>query len=87
MNRGQRRGVFDVDEDRAFEALRLAWGEAYDIGFERQKWVATRRDGGRTGRPRPGTGLRLPGRRAGPLPAGPEARRRHREDLPGASHG
>jgi hypothetical protein len=48
MNRGQRRGVFDVDEDRAFEALRLAWGEAYDIGFERQKWVATRRDGGRT---------------------------------------
>jgi len=34
---GQRRGVLDVDEDRALAALHLAWGEAYDIGFERQK--------------------------------------------------
>jgi hypothetical protein len=45
---GLRRGVFDVDEDRALEALRLAWGDAYDIGFECGKWVATGRDGGRT---------------------------------------
>ena len=29
---GQRqRGVFDVDEDRALEALRLAWGDAYAV--------------------------------------------------------
>jgi hypothetical protein len=42
---GQRRGVFDVDEDRALEALRLAWGDAYDIGFESGKWKASRRDG------------------------------------------
>jgi hypothetical protein len=41
---GQRRGVFDVDEDRALEALRLAWGDAYDIGHEYGKWVATSRD-------------------------------------------
>ena len=44
----QRRGVFEVDEDRALEALRLAWGDAYDIGLECGKWVATGRDGGRT---------------------------------------
>jgi hypothetical protein len=25
----QRRGVFDVDEDRALEALRLSWGDVY----------------------------------------------------------
>jgi len=35
--------VFDVDEDRALEALRLAWGDAYDIGFEYGRWIATRR--------------------------------------------
>lgn len=46
---GSRRGVFDVDEDRALEALRLAWGDAYVIGFESGRWVATSRDGeGRT---------------------------------------
>jgi hypothetical protein len=46
---GQRRGVFDVDEDRALEALRLAWGDAYDIGFEGGAWIATSRGGeGRT---------------------------------------
>ena len=32
---GQRqRGVFDVDEDRALEALRLAWGDAYAVCFD-----------------------------------------------------
>ena len=41
------RGVFDVDEDRALEALRLAWGDAYGIGFEGGRWVATSRDGER----------------------------------------
>jgi hypothetical protein len=45
---GVRRGVFDIDEDRALEALRLAWGDAYDIGFESGRWVATGRGGGRT---------------------------------------
>ena len=44
----RRRGVFDVDKGRALEALRLAWGDAYDIGFESGRWVATGRDGGRT---------------------------------------
>ena len=39
----QRRGVFDVDEDRALEALRLAWGDVYDIGFEYGRWIASRR--------------------------------------------
>lgn len=38
-----RRGVFDVDEDRALDALRLAWGDGYDIGHERGRWVATNR--------------------------------------------
>jgi len=41
---GQRRGVFDVDEDRALDALRLAWGDNYDIGHEYGKWIATSRD-------------------------------------------
>lgn len=40
--------VFAVDEDRALEELRLAWGDAYDIGFESGRWVATSREGGRT---------------------------------------
>lgn len=31
---GQRRGVFDVDTDRALEALRVAWGDAYAICFD-----------------------------------------------------
>jgi hypothetical protein len=41
----RRRGVFYVDEDRALEALRLSWGDVYDIGLEAGRWVATRRDG------------------------------------------
>jgi hypothetical protein len=40
----QGRGVFEVDEDCALEALRLAWGDAYDIGFESGQWKADRRD-------------------------------------------
>jgi hypothetical protein len=40
----QGRGVFEVDEDRALEALRLAWGDAYDIGSEGGQWIATSRD-------------------------------------------
>jgi hypothetical protein len=39
-----RRGIFAVDEDRALEALRLAWGDAYDIGHEHGRWVATSRN-------------------------------------------
>ena len=40
----QPRGVFEVDEDRALEALRLAWADAYDVGFEGGTWTATSRD-------------------------------------------
>lgn len=39
-----RRGVFDVDEDRVLDALRLSWGDAYDIGRERDRWTAESRD-------------------------------------------
>ena len=42
---GRRRGVFDVDEDRALDALRMSWGDVYDIGHEYDRWVASRRDG------------------------------------------
>jgi hypothetical protein len=42
---GRRRRVFEVDEDRAIEALRLAWGDAYDIGFADGAWRACRHDG------------------------------------------
>jgi hypothetical protein len=45
----QRRGVFDVDEDRALEALRLSWGGVYDIGREDGRWVARRRGDGSAG--------------------------------------
>ena len=40
----QPRGVFDVDEDRALEALRLAWGDAYDLGAGRGTWTAVSKD-------------------------------------------
>jgi hypothetical protein len=40
-----KRGPFDVDLDRAADALRLAWGEAYDIGFADGAWRAARLDG------------------------------------------
>ena len=40
----RRRGVFDVDEDRALDALRMSWGDVYDIGHEHGQWVASRRD-------------------------------------------
>jgi hypothetical protein len=43
-----RRGVFDVDEDRALDALRATWGDAYDIGVRDGRWTASRADG--TGR-------------------------------------
>ena len=41
----RRRGVFDVDEDRALDALRMSWGDVYDIGHEYGRWVASPRDG------------------------------------------
>ncbi len=40
-----RRGVFDVDEQRATEAFRLTWGQAYDIAFAGGTWRARRLDG------------------------------------------
>lgn len=43
----QQRGVFEVDERRALDALRLEWGDAYDIGFEAGAWIAYSRDAGR----------------------------------------
>ena len=41
----RRRGVFDVDAGRALDALRLSWGDVFDIGHEYDRWVASRRDG------------------------------------------
>jgi hypothetical protein len=49
---GQPRGVFEVDEDWALEALDLAWGAAYDIWVSGGKDLARRIDG--TGEPLPG---------------------------------
>ena len=46
-----RRGVFDVDEERALEALRLVWGDAYSVSFDDaigtggDRWQAWRLDG------------------------------------------
>jgi hypothetical protein len=37
--------VFNRDPDRAAEALRLEWGETYDIGFADGAWQAARSDG------------------------------------------
>jgi hypothetical protein len=31
---GKRRGVFEVDEGRVLEALRLAWGDEYVVCFD-----------------------------------------------------
>ena len=39
------RGAFNVDPDRAAEALRMAWGDDYDIGFADGAWRASRLDG------------------------------------------
>ncbi len=39
------RGVFAFGEHRATGAFRLAWGQAYDIGFAAGTWRAIRRDG------------------------------------------
>lgn len=40
-----RRGAFNVDPDRAAEALRTVWGDDYDIGFADGAWRASRLDG------------------------------------------
>ncbi len=43
-----RRGVFDVDEDRALDALALAWGDDYDeiwLGHD-GLWGAHHKDAG-----------------------------------------
>ena len=40
-----KRGPFDVDQDRAAEALLLTWGDAYDIGFADGAWRAYRLNG------------------------------------------
>jgi hypothetical protein len=37
--------AFNVDPDRAADALRLAWDDLYDIGFAGDAWHATRLDG------------------------------------------
>ncbi len=39
---GEQRGVFDVDEDRALDALALAWGDAYKIYVAGGQWQAWR---------------------------------------------
>ena len=40
-----RPGPFDVDRDRALDALRLAWDELYDAGFADGAYRAARIDG------------------------------------------
>jgi hypothetical protein len=42
---GGQRGAFDVDRDRAVEALRLAWGDAYEVSVNGDKYRASRVDG------------------------------------------
>ena len=42
---GNEHDPFDVDEARALDALRLSWGDVYDVGHEYGRWVASRRDG------------------------------------------
>ena len=48
---GKQRDVFDVDEGRALEALRLAWGDAYVVSFDEalgadaDRWLAWRLGG------------------------------------------
>jgi len=39
-----RRGVFDLDEDRALDALMLAWGDAYEVYITGSQWQAWRKD-------------------------------------------
>ena len=45
---GKQRDVFDVDEGRALEALRVAWGDAYVVCFDETlaagagRWLAWR---------------------------------------------
>ena len=46
MTAGPGRDPFAVDENRALDALRLAWGDAYDIGREHGTWTATSKDAG-----------------------------------------
>lgn len=36
--------MFAVDEGKALEALRLAWGDAYDITFGDGRWTGARKD-------------------------------------------
>ena len=40
----QQPGTCGADEDRALDALRLAWDDAYDIGCELGRWTAVSRD-------------------------------------------
>ena len=42
---GATRGVLEPTEAEALEALRLAWGSAWDIGRPGAGWRAARRDG------------------------------------------
>ena len=39
------RDPFAVDEDRALDALRWLWGDAYTVTVAAGEWQATRRDG------------------------------------------
>jgi hypothetical protein len=42
---GTRGSVFGMDTDRAIEALHLAWGTAYDLGFADGAWHGCRLHG------------------------------------------
>jgi hypothetical protein len=46
MSDGLRRGVFDIDEDRALDAVALAWGAAYEIYVIDGQWQAWRESAG-----------------------------------------
>ncbi len=43
---GEQRGVFDVDEDRALDALAMTWGDAYEIYIVGGQWHAWRQGAG-----------------------------------------
>lgn len=41
---GQKRGVFDVDEDRALDALTFIWGDTYELYVVDGQWQAWHKD-------------------------------------------
>jgi hypothetical protein len=46
MTAGEGRAPSGADEDRALDALRLAWGHVYDVTCENGAWTAASNDAG-----------------------------------------